>query len=162
MSHGYSIPVRHATAMHIHLPSLTDKLQGLGLKLAALSTSVTQKENSRSASVADMRSNSIANAVERHDTSISGSQQHGGICFQPVLVAHGAGSNSGGLVVREVIRRNPAELSLWATEALDKHIGVISDPSCGLTLRYSPHHFLSMVKHQQWKWMLQITDGCKF
>ena len=137
MFEGYRVISKHATAMHIQLPSLTHKLQGLGLKLTACSTSVKQNHTSRSADVIGMTSDSMPRAIGSSDASIAGSQEHDDICSQPVLVAHGAGSNSGGQVVREVVRRNPAELSLWATEALDKHIGVISDPSCELTLRYS-------------------------
>lgn len=146
MFEGYRIIPKHATAMHIQLPSLTHNLQGLGLKLTAFSTSVKHKHTSRSADV--MASDSVPKAIESSDASIAGSQEHEGICSQPVLVAHGAGSNSGGQVVREVVRRGPAELSLWATEALDKHIGVISDPSCELTLRYSLT-VLTIAQHGQ-------------
>ena len=132
---GYIIPSNHATAMYIQLPSLTGKLQGLGLKLTASSTTATQKSALKSTDASDVRTDRVSKKVGGNDISKPGSQQHQGICFQPVLVAHGADGSSGGQVVREVVRRNPAALPLWATEALNKRIGIISDPSCGLILR---------------------------
>lgn len=58
-------------------------------------------------------------------------------CWQPVLLAYG---QSGREVMhstpaREVIRTNPAELSLWAVEAAAKEIAVLSDPVCALHFR---------------------------
>ena len=49
-------------------------------------------------------------------------------CWQPVLMTYGQSA-------REVIRSNPAELSLWAVEAAGKEIAVLSDPVCPLRLR---------------------------
>ncbi len=58
-------------------------------------------------------------------------------CWQPVLLAYGqsARETTQSASAREVIRTNPAELSLWAIEAAGKEIGVLSDPSCVLHLR---------------------------
>ncbi|DBA69939.1 TPA: GPI inositol deacylase [Trebouxia sp. C0005] len=58
-------------------------------------------------------------------------------CWQPVLLAYGqsATETMQSASAREVIRTNPAELSLWAIEAAGKEIGVLSDPSCVLHLK---------------------------
>lgn len=60
------------------------------------------------------------------------------ICWEPVLMAFG--SDSSGVETlssgREVVRTSPAEFSLWAIEAHGKRLGVLSDPSCGLELRW--------------------------
>ena len=62
-------------------------------------------------------------------------------CWQPLLIAYG--SEDGGQESissgREVVRAGPAALSLWAIDAHGKHIGVLSDPSCFLQLRFSFH-----------------------
>lgn len=39
--------------------------------------------------------------------------------------------------VKEVVRRSPAALQLWAVEAMNKEIEVLSDPHCVLVLRYA-------------------------
>lgn len=107
--------------MHLQLPWLTANLQGFGLKLTASSTPVSDQ------------------------------QHHKGMCWQPVLIAYAAGSHKNGQSVREVVRRNPAELLLWATETLGKQIGVVSDPSCHLLLRSASsfvlHVFLLCLHH---------------
>ena len=58
-------------------------------------------------------------------------------CWQPVLIAYGQSGRDfmHSTSVREVIRTNPAELSLWALEAAAKEIAVLSDPVCALHLR---------------------------
>ena len=84
-------------------------------------------------------------------------------CWQPVVsaygpasrMAEGGGPNAGDVWTpgsaehmdagargteqsagaREVIRTDPAELSLWAVEAAGKGVGVLSDPSCELHLK---------------------------
>ena len=60
-------------------------------------------------------------------------------CWQPVLVAYGSDSSGEETLSsgREVVRRGPAAMSLWAIEAHGKNIGVLSDPACFLQLRCS-------------------------
>lgn len=110
---GQLIRSQHSTAMHIQLPWLTAHLQGLGLKLTA------------------------------EIIPSSDQQQSSSTCWQPLLVAYAEGSSVCNQSVRDVVRRNPAELLLWTTETLHKQIGVISDPSCNLRLR-------SILAHTLW------------
>jgi len=105
-------------------------------------------------------SNSNTDSLNKDHVSVDSAGRKGGpsspkradkhLCWQPVLLAY-AQSGSGNktalttnempsgaeqtVSAREVIRTNPAELSLWAIEASGKEIGVLSDPTCVLHLR---------------------------
>lgn len=135
MTAGHRTSSGHSTARHIRLPSLTKRLQGLGLKLTAHSRQKPAKPTSRVHSISTTPSR--ANVAEGSDASTSDSQQQEGTCWQPVLTAYAADRQSDGQPGKEVVRRSPAELLLWATEALDKQLVVVSDPSCELILRCS-------------------------
>ena len=135
MTAGHRTSSGYSTARHIRLPSLTLHLQGLGLKLTANSRRKPADPTSTLDSI--VTTHRRANVAEGSGASTSDSHHQEGTCWQPVLTAYAADRQSNGQPGKEVVRRSPAELLLWATEALDKQLVVVSDPSCELTLRCS-------------------------